>query len=515
MKKSTGRKHQKRVWALAAAGVLLLGMAVPAPVLWVGATEVLTEDGGGTDMETPDALGQTNQAEPQGAPAAVTDDSGATDDGNVADDGNAADVETPDALAQTDDSGTAEDAGQTEIQPRSVSDATSAPKPVYTGIVIDGKFEDWDAVAKTDVDEGKGWSTVDQVAMVWDGDYIYLYFMAAGNEESWGGRCGDWGSVTGAGSHNNGQYVITTDLGRELLVQLSKDNGGSVRGISGAKVAVNNYDWAGAPHMWEVSIPASELPAYNRTISFGFYQGEQLIKDVADFRGGSDEDESGSSGKGGKFNGIVYDGLYGDWEYYPHTLIQYATAGTQENVVDGEGALYHDGDYLYGHVKTSMGAHVQEAGGEFTQAVTIRLDGKYDFYPQFVTVDAQGNIDYNAQTANLPDGQYEFYMIDAQGWKTAQNISELEDRNNALYGKMFVTVGPSSDEMEFKMDMEVLAKKFDMDGNEVKTMQAQFGRIGQEWLTTAGTSTGAWLGLLLCFGVVGMAAFYQRRRKTA
>lgn len=377
----------------------------------------------------------------------------------------------------------------------------------YTGITIDGDFSDWNAVAKTDVNEGKGWNTVDQIAMVWDGDYIYLYFLAVGEDQGYA-VVGNWNSVTGAGPHNNGQYVITTDLGRELLVQLSSDNGGSVAGIDGAMVAVNNKEWDKAPHMWEVAIPSSALPQYKNTISFGMYQVEPLIRDVANLQA---DDDSASK----EFNGIVYDGLYGDWEYYPqgHTLIQYATSGTQENVVDGEGALYSANGKLYGHVVSNMAAHLAEGGGEFTSAVTIRLNGKYDFYPQYVAVAGDGTINYDPQLKNLPDGTYEFCIIDSQGWKTAMNTSQLAECNNGLYGRMMVTIGSSSDEMEFEMDIATLAAKFGMDASDVKTLAAQFGRIGQQWIQTAGTSTGAALGIVLCLAVAGGGTWFGVKRK--
>ncbi len=374
----------------------------------------------------------------------------------------------------------------------------------YEGITIDGDFSDWDPVAKTSVNEGKGWSTVDEVAMVWDGDYVYLYFMSNGN----GNGTGDWGSVTGAGPYNNGQYVITTDLGYQLLIQLTRNNNGSVSGVDGAAVAVNNTDWMGAPHMWEVAIPSSALPSYKSTISFGIYQSQTLISDVANLQGTDD-------GTDKEFHGIVYDGSYGDWEYYPHTLIQYATAGTHENVVDAQGALYSANGLLYAHVVTSMPAHLQEAGGEFTSAVTIRLNGDSgkDFYSQFVTVDAQGNINYSPQLSGLSYGTYEFYMIDATGWKSATNISEITEKGNAVYGRMYVTIGASEDNMEFEFDLKLLAEKFGISADEIRTVSAQWGRIGQQWVTTAGTSTGTWLGLLICFAGVGGAYYVQRKRK--
>ncbi|MCI5822422.1 MAG: Firmicu-CTERM sorting domain-containing protein [Pararoseburia sp.] len=378
-------------------------------------------------------------------------------------------------------------------------------KPSYQGIVIDGQFQDWDAIQKTAVTGNTGDNTLDEVAMVWDGDTVYLYFMAKGNDDG----TGNWSSVTWSGPNSNGKFAITTDLGNTLLVQLVNENGKpAVAGVDGAKVAVNNQDWTGAPHMWEVSIPASALPAYKETVSFGFYQVDPFVKDMANLQGNPDTGDK-------DFNGIVIDGLYGDWTNYPHTLIQYATPGTGDSKPDGEAALYTNDGTLYAHVKTEMQAHRQEAGGEFTQGINVRLNGNenYTFMPQIVAVDAQGNIDYNPRLSGLTQGTYEFYMIDATGWKTATNISELDSKGNGLYGHMYVTVGASADDTEFEMDMSKLADKFGLDKDDIHKAEIQWQRIGQQWVTTAGTSTGAWLGLLLCFAAVGVAYVIQVKRK--
>ena len=187
--------------------------------------------------------------------------------------------------------------------------------------------------------------------------------------------------------------------------------------------------------------------------------------------------------------------------------------------MDGEAALYSADGMLYAHVQTEMRSHLQEAGGEFTSAVTIRINGTNDFYPQFVTVDNEGNINYSPKRSELSEGTYEFYLIDAQGWKTATNISDLqteEGRNqyhNALYGHMYVTVGASKDEMEFNTSLKLLAEKFGMSSDDIRTVEGQWGRIGPQWVSTAGTSTGAWLGLLICFAAVGAAYAFRRRRE--
>lgn len=405
-----------------------------------------------------------------------------------------------------------------EPEPEPEPDPTPEPTvPAgYDGIVIDGNFDDWAAVPKTEVNENKGYDTVDHVAMVWDGDYIYLYFDAVGTDQGWA-VTGNWTSVCGGGPKNNGQYAITTDLGNQLLVQLGNNNGmPSVSGIDGATVAVNNTDWDKAPHCWEVRIPASKLPAYKDTISFGFYQVEPLIKDVADLQGG---------GSGGTFDGVVIDGNYEDWEYYPHTTIQYATSGTHENVVDARGALWNDSGKLYAHAETTMPAHLKEAGGEFTHAVTIKINDSTDleFAPRFIAVDANGNINWNPQLSGLPDGEYEFYMVSTDAWGTSTNINNLNPMDE-IYGRMIVTVGETMDSCEWEMDVEKLAKHLrpnvegtditEIDPSDIKTISTQWGRLGQEWVTTAGTSTGALLGIMLCLGVFAVpTALISRKRR--
>ncbi len=414
--------------------------------------------------------------------------------------------------------GETEPSTEPSTEPEESSEPSTEPAAPagYNGIVIDGNFDDWAAVSKTDVNENKGWDTVDHVAMVWDGDYIYLYFDAMGTDQGWA-VTGNWDSVCGAGPHNNGQYAITTDLGNQLLVQLKNANGTpAVSGIDGATAAVNNTAWDKAPHCWEVRIPASKLPAYKDTISFGFYLVDPLIKDVANLQAG---------GSGGTFNGIVIDGRYEDWAYYPHTTIQYATSGTHERVVDSRGALWNNGGKLYAHAETVMPAHLEEAGGEFTQAVTIKINNSTDleFAPRFIGVDGAGNINWNPPRSALADGEYEYYMVSLDAPGTSRNINNLTP-GDEIYGRMKVTVGDTMDSCEWEMDVAMLAKHLrpnvegtvitEIDPSDIRTISVQWGRLGREWVTTAGTSTGALLGITLCLGVCAVpAALIYRKRK--
>ncbi len=384
----------------------------------------------------------------------------------------------------------------------------------------EGQLYDWSGVPMVDIDEGKEGGTVSQMGIVWDGDYIYV--LLKGEDD--GNGNGNWNSVCGAGPNNNGQYAITTDLNRTLLIQPGVNgNEPTVNGVDGAVAVVNNKDWNGAPHYWELKIPASALPEYKDSINFGIYLEEPVITDVKNLHptGGGDE----------SFTGVVIDGEYDDWKGYPHTTIQHATPGTQENVVDGEGALYSDGDTIYGHVTTSMPAHVAEQGGEFLQAVTIAFDWMPDnskpwegppwdksFYPKFM--DENGNI-ISAGTPLEKGKTYTFYMFDQGDGMTAykdeagnwHQYTSVEEKIQHALGMAKVTVGEDQDDIEFEVYPEKVAAYKGWTLDELKTVAARFGRIGNQWITCAGTSTGAWLGIGLCLAAVGGGYVANNRKK--
>lgn len=359
---------------------------------------------------------------------------------------------------------------------------------VYNGIVIDGEFADWDAVKKYDAvcPNDAHNECISKTAMMFDGDYVYVYV-----------KDGTGGDASGAGTHSNGRYSITTDLGYELVFQL--DSKGYVNGVDG-------IDCRHVGNQWEIAVPKSALPAYNKTISFGLYRSEPFISGTANIKDdGSSDDKI--------IYDIRYDGLYGDWEYYPHTTIQYATAGTHHNMVDSAGALFSNGSTVLGHVYTTMPEHLNEAGGEFTQAVTFKFNDSYNqvLYPRYVTVDEQGNINWNPKRDGLSDGTYEFYMFDTSAWGTSKNINELNDAD-ICYGKMIVTVGSNRDECEFYFDLDKVAQKLGCDVSDFKQISAQFDRLGQEWINTAGASSGAWLGLFICIaGTCGVVVYKKKK----
>lgn len=374
---------------------------------------------------------------------------------------------------------------------------------VYKGIVVDGKFKDWNPVTKYDAWCGNSahLNCIDQAAVVWDGDMIYLYI-----HESPGG------SAAGAGTHGNGLYAFTTDLGHQMLVQLNND--GTVSGVEGATAS-----HVGA--QWEISIPASNLPEYLESMGFGLYTASDPVEDDLFI---SDITNLNGQGSGGSFGGdIVIDGSYGDWAYYPHSIIEYATAGTQSRVEDSEGALYSKDGMLYAHVYTTMPAHTDvESGGEFLAAVSVAFnnDREYkaypqdgNFYPKFFTVDDAGNITVVNEGTHLDNGTYTFYIADTRTDFSSRNYNDLAD--SEVFGEMKVTVGEGKDEMEFQIDLRKVADYIGADANDFKLIESQFGRLGQQWISTAGTSSGPLVGIGLGLGtvacVLGWRKFYEKR----
>ena len=368
--------------------------------------------------------------------------------------------------------------------------------PPYEGITIDGNFDDWAGVAKTDMrNPNAAWPCTIQSAVVWDGDYVYIYFHV---------NDGNASAIGAMGTHSNGQFAITTDLGNIRLVQPDFGNNSvNIYGIDDALVAVDNYNWDPENgHSTEIAIPTSRLPVYKNSISFGFYQVEPFFQNIVNLNPVQGEIEVPTD--------FACDGTFGEWTYYPHTLIEYDTSGQQDSKVDGGAALHVVDGILYGHVKTAHIDHLAENGSEFLADIAIAFNGdlaykdlpeKGNFYPKLVTED--GSTVVNEGTNN-PQGITTYLISD---------IRDTTAEPGPYFGTMKISLDGTVDEMEFAIDLAKVAEYIGCDASDFKTIHARFGRIGDEWVQTAGTPTGPVLGLALCFATVGGAYAADRKKK--
>jgi uncharacterized protein (TIGR04145 family) len=358
---------------------------------------------------------------------------------------------------------------------------------VYAGIVIDGKFSDWAAVTKYDAgcpNDGHP-NCLEKAALVFDGQWVYCYLSEAA------------GSIaSSAGGTSDGWYAITTDLGRQLVFQLKSE--GVVSGVSGATCSH-------VGRQWEIAIPASELPSYSQTISFGLNLTEPFVSDVANLQ---------ESDQGGQFDGqVVIDGLFGDWKYYPVTVVEYRGTASS-GVADAYAALYSQNSTLYGYAYTNMDDKIASQGGCMLAAVSIAFnnDRNYkslpadgNFYPKFYSVDASGNVTVANESTHLEPSAtpYVFYISDTRAGDQANPLN---------FGKLLLSVTESGIECEFELDLEKVAEYIGADATDFKTIEIQWGKLGQQWVTYTGTSTGPILGVLLCVGSVAGVLAYRRQR---
>ena len=369
---------------------------------------------------------------------------------------------------------------------------------VFTGITIDGNFSDWDAVSKTPAGASDFYCGVTAVAVVQQDDMVYVYIRDTG--------CG---TASWSGPNMNGTFEFISDLGYRKVLQLNSENNGavySVSGIEGAQVAYTTGEWDQGGE-WEISFPASQLPLNNSTYGFGFYMVDPYITGIVDT---SHEDHSK------EFSGIVYDGLYGDWTYYPHTLIQYATPGTWKEVADGEGALYTQGNRLYGHVYTKMSTHLTEHGDEMTYGVVLRINGDNNLWFEFrlVTADEEGNVIWNPDTNRLAEGTYEYYITYHRGWSGQEEKKLADILGNEVYGKMMITKTASRDEAEWYLELGKIADLFGLQETDMQLLEVKYERIGDKWLQTAGASSGPVAGILLSMAVAGGALLLKKRENS-
>ncbi len=354
------------------------------------------------------------------------------------------------------------------------------------GIVIDGDFSDWDSIAKVDfVGTKTGTNNVIKSAIVFDGDlYIYLQ-----DNSGYGGAA--W-----SGPNNNGKYsIVSNATGKQVIFKLNND--GSASGIDGIESTRTGTEW-------EIKIPAAELPKNNGSVSFGYYLGEPTFSDVKDIQAKEIND----------VGEITYDYSYSDWEWFPHSVIEYDTAGTSQRIVDSHAAIHLADNEVLGHVETNHPRHINSGGGDLLFGVHTIVNNNYDMEWRVAAVDSAGNINWEPQRENLPNGTYEFYIFDTGCWGKSANINNLND-HDICFGKTYLTLTDESAEMEWSIDSETLAKFFGLDATDLRVVGSVYKRIGDEVIDTAGVSTGGLPAALGCvifaYGLSKIAARRKRR----
>lgn len=294
---------------------------------------------------------------------------------------------------------------------------------------------------------------------------------------------------TGIGTDEATKTVYATDFikGNESIKQLL-----NVEGIDYTK-----YDWRLVNENDGIHLDAVLLPYP--------FPGTPSKKDDAIDVKNPPKDDNKDKGQI-KF---AIDGIYTEWVDYPHIVLTYSGGD------DAYSAIYNAGSETLFDVWTEMPAHLSEAGGEFTSGITVLINDDYSlaFYPRFITVDDSGNINWDPQKTGLSKGVHHFYLASTDAWHTSTNTNNLHETDK-IYGDAYIEISDTRDEIEWKLDMNMVAEKLGIDPSEIKTISVFYSRLGPQQTTSAGTPTGL-LGIFICLGLVaaGFIGFRIKSKK--
>lgn len=417
-----------------------------------------------------------------------------------------ADTEEADTATDTTEADTEE--ADTAAEEDAAAYANASDDALYSGIQIDGDFSDWAAIDKVyDFN-----ANLTEAAMIWDHDYVYLY-LKEGVKHPDGWEMYE-GNIHAATPYSNGNFCIETNTGYKSSVIVQGSNSGSVT----AKVNDTYVDIAYKKHIYEIAIPVELLKGYNdktSSLNLGTMGGwndtpNYIVMGVSHWNpdagttgGGENQDkDDNNSDLYDKTTYIKYDYDFSDWDDYPHQTIDYSTGGSHG--ADAEGALYSDGEYLYGHIKY-YGGYYPDIFGFFELAINEKYHRALMLNAR--AVDNDGNILWNYNTSDLKPGSYEFHIygaetIDGGAWDTDYGVLYIELQK---HGRL---------NAEFRLDQSKIAHYYKCDQTDIKSLDMRFIRIGDKWISCAGTSTGPILGMAISgFAVLGSMWFYNRKKK--
>ena len=80
---------------------------------------------------------------------------------------------------------------------------------------------------------------------------------------------------------------------------------------------------------------------------------------------------------------------------------------------------------------------------------------------------------------------------------------------------MIVTVSGDKMDAEFDLDLNKVGAYIGQDPNSLKTIEIQWGRLGQQWTSISGTFTAPFAGVGLCCAAVAGTLLYRRRKNGA
>jgi uncharacterized protein (TIGR04145 family) len=193
---------------------------------------------------------------------------------------------------------------------------------------------------------------------------------------------------------------------------------------------------------------------------------------------------------------IQIDGSYSDWNHIPHTDISWYLP--DPNQVH-QGALFLDGDILYGHYKMND-AYKMQMGVNF---MDLTVNGK----EVGLTIQKRtegDNYDWNMDMNNLPLGVTTglgVFYIGYPKYYLGEAAFTVFDSNHLI-----------GDEVEFAIDLNVVSKITEIPVESMREIKLFNPSIGSQNIVIAGSSSGTVLGVILMVVVASGGVLCLKRK---
>ena len=369
----------------------------------------------------------------------------------------------------------------------------------YSGINIDGNFSDWSAIAG----QTTNFSNADLDAkIVWDGDTIYGYIAIYGAEVT------DT-MITGQ------SFYLQTDGGavREFSFKKASSSTSyysgkvSISGISGAQVEMDSETkssgwWIFGSktyyYYYEFSIPATAIGSSAESVRMGI-KGDNYNMVITDYTANlapdtGDDDDDIHAG-----DSIDIDGVFDDWGNFPATYIYFCDED-HSNCPQGYNDYSHNG-------KTSGAAYIKDDKIVAHIKSVSKMEGNMVLTPYLTYIKVKVNENYEVTlvtTQKSTDGSYRTMIVHEDGSSTPLGEMVIYDNGKTLY------------EYEYYIDIEKLAERLNLGPTELRTIELYYPYIGYQSIKVAGTSTAPYVGIAICFAIVGLTWFirYMKDKRT-
>ena len=199
---------------------------------------------------------------------------------------------------------------------------------------------------------------------------------------------------------------------------------------------------------------------------------------------------------------LAVDGYYDDWEGVPETMISYGSHNASGTVYEYHGgSILVSGGYVYVHIRMSD-LYQQQIPVDDLKLTINGIERSFIIRMR----NADNTINWDSAVYNLPGGIHNNLGI------------FYRDGAYMALGEAAVTINEASpnDSFEFRMKIADLESLYGMEPGTIENgakLEFFSPNIGPEKITVVGSSTGTYIGILLCFAVVLSALIGQKRKQ--